>query len=89
MGSLGLFLSVPRTPTTSSSGKPSPSLSAPLLSDGGPGGRGEERWAVRLLGVLGACFLLAAEGASELSIAPKVEDMLITKSKLWCSMVEV
>ncbi len=36
IGSRGRFRSVPRTPTTSSSGNPSASLSGPLISDGGP-----------------------------------------------------
>lgn len=41
--SRGRFLSVPRAPTTSSSGNPSTSLRAPADSDGGI----EERWALR------------------------------------------
>lgn len=39
---------VPRAPTTSSSGKPSISLFAPALSDGGPRGREGERFCGRL-----------------------------------------
>ena len=78
IGSAGRFLSVPRTPTTSSSGKTSPSLRAPPDSEGGI----EERWALRLrpLGI----FVIplrprpAARSTSALSLFSKpstTEDM--------------
>ena len=78
IGSRGLFRSVPRTPTISSSGNPSTSLNAPLLSDGGI----DDRWALRLrpLDVLGAPFLRepaakSSSGLSEVKRPSTIEDI--------------
>lgn len=81
IGSRGRFRSVPRVPTTSSSGKPSTSLSAPLLSDGGPRWRGDERGPVTLFDALDALFCgPAAESENRLSEwrgMPATEDIFV------------
>lgn len=64
-----------RAPTTSSSGKPSTSLFAPALSDGGPRGRAEDD---RTFGALRA-FPASLEGvgaASECRMASSSDDMV-------------
>ena len=77
IGSRGRFLSVPRAPTTSSSGNPSTSLSAPLLSEGGI----EEREARRPLGILEAPLrrdpaARSSSGLSEVKRPSTTEDMM-------------
>ena len=88
IGSAGRFLSVPRTPTTSSSGNPSPSLRAPPDSDGGI----EERWALRLrpLGVFVTPFRPrpAARSRSGLSLFnnPSTTEDMTGGKRVWFSM---
>lgn len=85
IGSRGRFRSVPRIPTTSSSGNPSASLSAPLLSDGGPCGRGDERGPVSLLDALGVLLRRAVAGSenrlSERRGGPATEDILVVDAR--------
>ena len=71
---------MPRRPTTSSSGKPSASLRAPLLSDGGPRGRGEDRIRSRPFSARPPLFEVRQSeprsALSELMTASMIEDMV-------------
>ncbi len=88
IGFFGRFRSVPRTPTISSSGKPSSSLRAPWLSEGGPLGREDDRCRPpRCADGVAAWFPAAAAARSrsrwsEFSTASTREDIMLLKMQL-------
>lgn len=69
-------LAPPLAPTTSSSGKASMSLFAPLLSEGGPRGLAEEDRMPDERGVGPPAVLAGVAAASECKTASKREDMI-------------